>query len=137
MNFPSTEDSVNAILAILEDEARRLDANLKNEKSEKNNISNELIVSLKRSCQTFRITLSWKRDEHLDHASFNLGNGYIETQWRLILEPVNKAVPISPPFHWRLKSRDESIARSSHPRIMNEPWLRRMIRSKLAVLEES
>jgi len=59
MTFRSTEESAGAILAVLEGEALRQEAGLKVERKERRNISNEIVVSLKRSGQTFRITLNW------------------------------------------------------------------------------
>ena len=137
VTFNSTEESVDFILTTLNDEALRVGAELKVERKERKNVSNELMISLNRSGQTFRITLNWVRDEHLDRASFSLGNGYIETQWRLLLEPEKKVAPVAPPFHWKLKQVDRSIGEASHPHILDEVWLRRLLQRKLALPQES
>jgi hypothetical protein len=137
MKVDSTEEAVNAILVVLKDEAQRLGADLKLERKQRRGISNEMVVSVKRNGQTFRITLGWVRDDHLDQASFHLGNCYIETQWRLLLEPEKKEFPVTPPYHWRLKPIDPSISRASHSRILDAAWLRRLMQKKLALPQES
>jgi hypothetical protein len=138
MIFQSTEQAADAILAILQDEASRLGADPKIENKERRARSNELRVSLKRDGKTFRITFDWVRDEHLaDRSGFHLGNGYIETEWDLRLEPEVKQIPPAAPFHWRLIPRDESVPKASHPHTLEDAWLRRLIRKKLSVPQNS
>ena len=87
MSYKSTEDAANAILKILGEEEQELAAVLKIEKIERRPRSNQMMVSLKKSGQTFRITFDWVRDEHVAYHGFHLGNGYIEKEWDLALRP--------------------------------------------------
>jgi hypothetical protein len=132
MRFQTTEEAVNAILKLLREEAQRLSIEPRIEKREKKSNSNELMIALKKDGQTFRITLSWVRDEHV--AGSILGHGYIEKSWHLKLRPENPAaIPVTPPFVWKLKPNDETKQKGSHPPIVTEDWLRQEIRKKLAI----
>jgi hypothetical protein len=133
MNYKSTDDAAKAILKILEDEEQELSAVLKIERQVKKNRTNEIMVSLKRSGQTFRITFNWVPDEYVSYHGFLLGNGYIEHEWDLALRPEKKEFPVAPPFLWELHSRDQTIKKANYPSMLTEDWLRRLIRKKLAI----
>lgn len=91
-------------------------------------------VPLKRDGQLFRIWFSWVRDEFVPYHGLTLGNGSIQTGWKLRLRPVNKLFPeVRPPFVWNRYSREQSIQSVAHPDILTEPWLRRVIQKKLAI----
>jgi hypothetical protein len=94
------------------------------------------MVSLKRDDQIFRIRFTWVRDECLGPFEYGSGFGYIQTEWDIALEPeiLNHAAP---PYCWRLTARDETLAKTSHPEILEEAWLRRLIQKKLAIQHES
>lgn len=57
MNYQTTDEAAADILRIIEDEAQALGESPVIEKHRKGNIANEIIVSLKHSGQTFRITM--------------------------------------------------------------------------------
>jgi hypothetical protein len=131
MSYKSTEDAANAILKIVKDEAQRQSIKPKVEKSEKAGISYGMRLSLKKDGQTFRIRLKWVRDEHV--AGSLLGHGYVEKDWNLALKPENPdAIPVAPPFVWKLHPQNETSQKASYPPIMTEDWLRSQIRKKLA-----
>ena len=67
MNYKSTDDAAKAILKILEDEEQELSAVLKIERQVKKNRTNEIMVSLKKSGHTFRITFNWVPDEYVSY----------------------------------------------------------------------
>jgi hypothetical protein len=133
VGYKSTEDAANAILKILGEEEQELAAILKIERTERRAKSNQMMVSLKKSEQTFRITFSWVRDEHVSHHGFYLGHAYIEKEWNLTLRPEKPQFPVIPPFFWELRSQDRTIPKTSYPDILTESWLRRLIRKKLAI----
>jgi hypothetical protein len=133
VSYKSTEDAANAILKILGEEEQELAAVLKIEKAEKRPKSNRMMVSLKKGGQTFRITFDWVRDEYIAYHGFHLGNGYIEKEWDLALRPEKEAVPVVPPFFWKVRLHDASIRQASHPEKLTEDWLRQLIRNKLAI----
>jgi hypothetical protein len=135
VDYTSTTDAASAILRVLEDEEQRLSAVLKIERHEKNERTNEIVISLKKGGGTFRITFNWVRDEHVSNHGFHLGNGYIEKEWDLRLGPVKRELPVAPPFVWELRSHDESIPSASHPQTLTESWLRQFIQKKLAIQE--
>jgi len=135
MKLQTTEEATNAILRIIEEEALRLGLKPNREKIEPHLRSNELMVSLKQNDRVFRIRLKVVRDEYREPLDFLLGTGYIQTEWDMTLEPENRETA-GPPYCWKLTPRDESTARASHPRILEEQWLRRLIRKKLAAVHD-
>jgi hypothetical protein len=133
VTYKSTDDAAKAILKILEDQEQELSAVLKIERQVKKNRTNEIMVSLKKGGQTFRITFNWVPDEYASYHGFLLGNGYIEHEWDLALRPEKKEFPVAPPFLWELHSHDQTIEKAAYPAMLTEDWLRRLIRRKLAI----
>ena len=137
-SYTTTDAAAYDIVRIIEDEAARLDATVKLEKSDKRKISNELIISIKRSGQTFRISFDWIRQECLNSVGYKLGTAYIETEWSLYLQSEDtNSLPAQPPFYWEIRPADIRSRGSSQPRILDETWLRRLIRERLAVPQHS
>jgi hypothetical protein len=136
MNFPTTADAANAIRRIVQEEAAKLGIEPNVEIAEKRKRSNEFMVSLKRDDQLFRIRFTWVRDECLGPFEYGSGSGYIQTEWKLHLEPENLDTG-NPPYCWRLEALDENLAKTFRPRILEADWLRREIRKKLAIPHDS
>jgi hypothetical protein len=129
--YQTTSDAVKEIMRIIEEEGDAAGAVLKVESSARNKRSNKAIVSAKVSGNTFRITITWIRDEAVKGSGDQLGFAYIETDWDLKLEPESDSIPLRPPFVWRVFRIDRGSRKPAHPGILDETWLRALIRQKL------
>jgi hypothetical protein len=132
MTFGTTEEAVKSILRIIEDEGQRLSALASVEEPQRKNRVNEMMVSLRCGSRTFRIRLAWVRDERVPRSGFRIGFAYIESDWEMVLRPQAQEIPVAPPLQWELYPRDYTTPFSPHPDILEESWLRQLIRNKLA-----
>ena len=138
MKFQTTEEAADFIVRIVGEEATRLGIK-PDVKREQKKRTNELTITLKQNEQTFWIRFNWVRDECLGPYEPGSGFGAIgcpRTEWRLALEPANLQAGELLPYCWRLETSDESLETASHPRILEEEWLRRLIRKKLAAVHD-
>jgi len=138
MKFKTTEEAANFILRILGEEATRFNI-VPDVKPVKKSRSNELTIRLKQDERTLYIRFNWVRDECI--GTFDYGTGYgslgsPKTEWHLELGPENPGAVPDPLYCWSLRPSDESLAKVSHPRILEEEWLRRWIQKKLAIEHE-
>jgi hypothetical protein len=131
--YQTIADAAKDIISIIDDEASSHGAVVVRENGEKKKISSEAVVSAKLGNNVFRITLNWVWDCSISHAGQMLGTAYIETEWDFRLEPLTDSVPVRPPFVWRVFRFDRGIRKSAHPHILDESWLRALIRQKLGV----
>lgn len=127
----SPDNTVLKMLMIMEEEATDSGAVFTIEKDEKGNINRTMVTSLKLNQRTFRITISWVRDECL--AQGFSGWAYIETDWDLKLHSQADSVPPKPSYYWSLIHKTQKSPPFSLERTLDGPLLRSLIREKLGV----
>jgi len=135
MTWHTADDAVEAVVAIIETEANRL-AIVPLVTTENGPVSNRVEISLRANDKTFHITLKWIKNERVATHGYHLGDAHISGDSHLFLRPTNPQFPVVGPFQWEFAS-DESSSSSVHPHILEESWLRRLIRKKLAIEQQS
>lgn len=132
-HYQTTADAVKDLVRIIEEEAAVHGATVAQESGERKKVSSEAVISARIGSDVFRITLNWVWDRSKDRAGGLLGTGYIETDWDLRLEPLNDPIPLRPPFVWHVLPSRRENRKSPHPDILDEDWLRALIRQRLGV----
>jgi len=127
----TTADAAKDVMRIIDEEAEAVGASVELESGAKKKRSNEATVSVKLGSKTFRIWINWIRDGSLTGEAPPLGIGYIETEWNLRLEPEHDSCPVQPPFVWSVLPSGQGNKKPSHRQILDENWLRALIRQKL------
>ena len=129
-----SEDLAELILTVMRDEAARLNGVFAIEDHKTGNISEELRASVKHGGKTFRVTMSYVRKDAIQAGQFPTGWAYIETDWDLRIRHRQDSFG-NLQHNWYCEyhpgSGDPLTPPASHGRLVDENWLRELIRQKL------
>lgn len=131
----SSEELVASILMTMRDEANRLNGVFLIEEQKRGNISEDIRASVKFNGKTFRITMSYVREDAIETGQLPSGWAYIETDWELRIRH-SQDEHGSFHSHWYREYRPSERGTSRPPaqssELVDAEWLRLLIRQKLA-----
>lgn len=129
-----SEDLLETILVAMRDEAKRLGATFAIENHEKGGIADLLQASVKTATGTFRITMQYVREDAVKQGHFPSGWAYIETDWDLRLRHrMDSSGTVHRGWYCEYRSSSGRVSEPpvAHGHLVDERWLRALIRQKL------
>jgi len=126
----NSERFAELVLILMRDEAARLGGVFAIEHHQRGNISEEITASVRRGDQTFRIEMQYVRKDAIRDHYLPAGWAHIENDWELRLRPAPEH-PANGQFHWYRERREQPADSFSPPALVDENWLRELIRQKL------
>ena len=128
MGYAGSESFAELLLTLMREEAKRLGAAFAIEHHRRGNVTEEISASVTRGEKAFRITMQYVRNDAIRDHYLPAGWAHIETDWELRLRPDPDPANAGH-FLWYRQRSDEN---ETVPSLVDESWLRGMIREKLA-----
>ncbi len=132
----SPENSVESIVAILEDEAETLGATCEHHRRRNNDGWQDTVeVAFQTGEQPFRMTLWHRESKDISSGAGPFGKGSIDAleEWLIDLRPANwDAIPRTAPYYWALfRSGYDYSSRGDPVCVLDEALLRRLLQEGL------
>ncbi len=127
MGYLGSESFAERLLTLMREEAKRFGGAFAIEHHRRGNITEEISASVTRGEKAFRITMQYVRKDAIRDNYLPAGWAHIETDWELRLRPDPDPANVGQFLWYRQRSDDPAAV----PALVDENWLRELIRKKL------